>query len=144
MLARASVGEVKNGNVSKAQGAYLVVAMRVYPRFLPKLLTDEYLPSLSPQPELFQRYRELKKKSGDQNDSFERAGYQSLFGLAEEGMRELARLAKLSSQRDVYLICQCDRAERCHVDLMLLIAEKQFGARIAKLPFSYAEFRKRI
>lgn len=144
MLMRASVSEVKAGSVQRGAGVHLVVAMRVYPRFLPRALTDEVLKSLSPPPELFQRYRELKKRSGQQNESFEQAGYEQLFELGEEGQADLARLAARATTEDVHLICQCARSERCHVDLLLLLAEVKHGARIGALPFPYAEFRQRI
>lgn len=144
MLMRASVSEVRGGSVQRGAAAHLVVAMRVYPRFLPRALTDEVLKSLSPPPELFQRYRELKKRGGQQNESFEQAGYEQLFELGEEGQADLARLAARASSEDVYLVCQCARSERCHVDLLLLLAEAKHGTRIGALPFSYAEFRQRI
>ncbi|HEY8272659.1 MAG TPA: hypothetical protein VIG33_17325 [Pseudobdellovibrionaceae bacterium] len=38
------------------------------------------------------------------------------------------------------MICQCERNERCHVDLMLLIAKKNLGARIGELAYAYSEF----
>lgn len=142
-LDRASVAEVKLSNVSRADG-YLVVAMRVYPRFLPRDLTDEYTKSLAPEAGLFARYRALKKESGQQNQAFQAAGYEQTFGLTEEGTGDLARLAALSSRQNVFLICQCDRQEYCHVDLLLLLANHRFGARIGKLPYDYEVFRRRL
>lgn len=144
MLIRASVGQVKSGVVRRGPGRHLVVAMRVYPRFLPKALTDEYARALSPQPELFEKYRALKKQSGEQNEAFEQAGYETTFALSDEGVRDLARLAGRSSTEDVHLICQCAPSERCHVDLMLLLAEQKLGAAIGALPFAYDDFRTRI
>jgi uncharacterized protein YeaO (DUF488 family) len=143
LLDRASVAEVKSANVSRADG-HLVVAMRVYPRFLPRALTDEYARSLAPEATLFGRYRELKKQSGHQNEAFQSARYEQTFALSEEGMTDLARLTSLSVDRNVFLICQCARQEYCHVDLMLLIAECRFGASIGKLPYGYPEFRERL
>ncbi|MGK5085420.1 hypothetical protein WDW37_19200 [Bdellovibrionota bacterium FG-1] len=143
MLDRASIAEVKTEKVSKSHG-YLVVAMRLYPRFLPKILIDEYANSLSPDAALFGRYREFKKHSGHQNQAFQLAGYEQDFALSKEGMTHLARLASASDGQNVFLICQCDRSEFCHVDLMLLIAEKHFKARIGKLPYDYPDFRKRF
>jgi uncharacterized protein YeaO (DUF488 family) len=143
LLVRASVADVKAARVSKADG-YLVVAMRFYPRFLPKALTDEYAKSLAPEAALFGRYRDLKKLSGQQNQAFQSAGYEQSFALSEEGMEDLARLTSRSRDQKVFLICQCDRQEHCHVDLMLLIAELRFGASVGKLPYEYPAFRKRI
>ena len=142
-LDRASVAEVKASKISRTDG-YLVVAMRLYPRFLPRGLTDEYTKSLAPEAALFGRYRELKKQSGQQNLAFQAARYEQSFALSEEGMDDLARLAALSSSQSTFLICQCDRQEYCHVDLLLLMAERHFGAKIGKLPFAYEAFRERL
>ncbi len=140
MLKRASISEIKDQKITKADG-YLVVTMRMYPRFLSKSSIHDYRQSLAPQKELFERYRELKKETNDQNYSFEKAGYQKLFQLSPLGLRELAELAELSKKQDVYMICQCQRNERCHVDLMLLIAEREFNAKIDSLPFDYSVYR---
>ncbi|MGZ3774258.1 MAG: DUF488 family protein, N3 subclade [Pseudobdellovibrionaceae bacterium] len=143
MIKRASVSEIKDKKITKAMG-YLVVTMRMYPRFLQKSLIDDYCQSLSPQADLFARYREFKKETGDQNKSFELAHYQEEFALTETGMHDLEKLVEISKKQNVYMICQCDRHERCHVDLMLLIAQKKFGAKIGNLPFDYDRFISRI
>jgi uncharacterized protein YeaO (DUF488 family) len=143
LLDRASVAEVKASKISKADG-HLVVAMRVYPRFLPRGLTDEYTRSLAPDAALFGRYREIKRQCGLQNQAFQAAGYEQSFALSQEGMNDLARLASLSSRQNVFLICQCDRQEYCHVDLLLLMAECHFGASTGKLPHAYEAFRERL
>jgi uncharacterized protein YeaO (DUF488 family) len=139
MLLRASVSDIKNGTVTKEDG-YLVVTMRMYPRFLSKSLIDDFKQSLSPQKELFERYREIKKQIGNQNEAFELAHYQRKFALAPTGLQELRELAEVSKKQDVYMICQCERNERCHVDLMLLIAKKKFDGKIGELPYEYSEF----
>ncbi len=143
MLRRATVADVKSGRVTRKDG-HLVVSMRVYPRFLARELISEYMASLSPAADLFADYRELKKQSRDQNASFEGAQYQRRFELGEAALTELARLAERSRHEDVFLICQCDRSELCHVDLMLLIAEHRFGATIGELADTYDEFRQRL
>lgn len=143
MLRRASVSDIRKGNVTGSDG-HIVVAMRVYPRFLARSLVSEYLPSLAPAADLFARYRALKRASGDQNAAFEGAEYQRLFELDAKGLVELERLSRLSAEKDVYLVCQCDRSEFCHVDLMLLIASQRFGAEIGDLAGEYAAFRRRI
>ncbi len=143
MLNRTSISEVKAGVVSKVDG-HLVVAMRQYPRFLNKGLIDEYLQCLSPAPKLFSRYREFKKKLSDQNRAFEFAEYESDFELADEGLRRLEILSEICDQRNVFLICQCAGNEKCHVDLILLMASRLFGAQIGKLPFEYRVFIERM
>lgn len=139
MLLRASVSDIKNGTVTKEDG-YLVVTMRTYPRFLSKSLIEEYKQSLSPPKELFARYREIKKQISDQNEAFELAHYQRKFTLTPEGLQELQLLVERSINQNVYLICQCEKNERCHVDLLLLIAKRKMGALIGELPFEYSEF----
>ena len=114
--------------------------MQIYPRFLAKNLIDEYIRSLSPEKVLFSRYRELKNKIGNQNQAFELAGYEREFDLSESGIADLKRMVEISSTRDVYLICQCERDEHCHVDLMLLTAESKFGAKISKPNYDYPVF----
>lgn len=143
LLARASVGEVKSGEISRSDG-YLVVAMRLYPRFLSKDLTNEYSKTLAPAADLFERYREFKKRCGSQNQAFELADYEHEFALTDEGTKELERLSELSRRQSVYLVCQCERNEKCHVDLMLLIAKHRFGASITQLPYDYAEFELKL
>jgi uncharacterized protein YeaO (DUF488 family) len=143
MLRRASVSDVKCGAVSLKDG-HLAVTMRLYPRFLPRALISEYVPSLAPAADLFADYRERKKQSGDQNASFEGARYQERFELGETALEELARLSERATHEDVFLICQCDRRELCHVDLMLLLAEHRFEATIGELADSYDEFRARL
>lgn len=143
MLLRASVSDIKNGTVTKKNG-YLVVTMRMYPRFLAKSFIDDYQQSLSPQKELFDRYREFKKQSGDQNQAFELARYQQKFALTPEGLQHLRQLVELSKTQNVYMICQCERHERCHVDLMLLIAKKTLSAKIGELPYKYSEFAAKL
>ncbi|MBL7688649.1 MAG: DUF488 family protein [Bdellovibrionaceae bacterium] len=143
MLLRASISEIKNGRVTKRDG-HLVVTMRHYPRFLSKSLIDDYKPELAPEKELFARYREIKKTVGDQSEAFERAQYQNKFTLSEAGLTALNELTVLSREKAIYMICQCEKNERCHVDLMLLIAENKCGAAIGSVPFDYAEFRKRL
>lgn len=141
MLLRASISEIKSGRIKKQDG-HLVVTMRMYPRFLSKLLIDEYQKNLSPQKELFENYREYKKKIGDQSKAFELAQYQTRFVLTSEGLLALQNLVEISKNKNVYMICQCEKNERCHVDLMLLIAQNKFAAKIEKLHFEYSVFKE--
>lgn len=139
-LRRASISEIKSGEISKKDGL-LIVTMRMYPRFLSRTLVDDYRPLLSPQKDLFERYREIKNRIGDQNEAFELAQYQHEFTLSPEGLQVLRELAETSKHQDVYMICQCAKNERCHVDLMLLIAQKNWGPEIGDLPHVYSRFR---
>ncbi len=140
---RASVSDVKAGRVGGANGQHVVVAMRVYPRFLPRVLVDEYVPSLSPEPGLFAEYRALKQASGKQNEAFDEVDYEHRFAIGDEGLAHLARLPALPAKA-VVLVCQCAPTERCHVDLVLLLAAHHTGATLGPLPFDYARFRRRL
>lgn len=143
MLKRASIAQIKSGEISKTHG-HLVIAMRVYPRFLSKALINEYSKTLSPEPTLFARYRDYKKQGLAQNEAFEAAKYQDAFTLSHEGLEDLKRLTEISRTQNVYLICQCAEHERCHVDLMLLLAEKRFSASIEQPSEDYPDFRARL
>ena len=142
MLRQASVGELKKGEVSRERG-YIVLAMRRYPRGVSKTLRDEYVAALGPPAELLDELHALKK-SHSHNDAFAAARYEERFELTEPGIEALERLAELSRSRDVYLICQCKPDERCHRELLLLLAQARFRAQIAPLRFAYATYEARV
>jgi uncharacterized protein YeaO (DUF488 family) len=143
MLRRASVADLKHGNVSRADGL-VVVAMVHYPRFLQKELRDEYVRDLAPDPELFRQFKALDRGLGDHDAAFEQVDYEKRFWLSKDGRAQLSRLAALAKERDVILICQCQVDQRCHCDLVLLMARRLHGAKIEALPFPYDRFMTRL
>jgi uncharacterized protein YeaO (DUF488 family) len=141
MLKQACVADLKAGRVSRKDG-HIVLAMRRYPRGVSKTLRDEYLSCLGPDAALLDDLH-AKKQSMPHNEAFAAARYEERFDLSEQGRAELKRLAELSGGKDVYLICQCKPDERCHRELLMLIAQREFGARTAALRFEYPRFEKR-
>lgn len=144
MLLQASVEALKAGEVSRESG-HIVVAMRQYPRGLIKDARDEYARELSPEPGLFKEFLALKRKlKGDHNYAFHSAGYERKFNLMADAIEHLRRLAELSRAKDVYLICQCHEDQRCHRELLLMLARKWWQAKTEPLRFEYPVFEARI
>jgi len=144
MLQQAAVQELFDGYITRASG-HIVVAMRRHPRGLSKELRDEYLKDLAPAPDLFKDFLAAKRKlKGDHNYAFHTAGYERRFALTAEAIASLRRLAERSRTQDVFLICQCDERERCHRELLLLLARKWWDVETAPLRFEYPAFETRI
>jgi hypothetical protein len=146
MLRRASLQAVQSGSLLRRSGEnHLVVAMQVYPRFLPKNKIDEYQRSLAPERGLFSEYRELCVRHGKHETAFQLVNYEERFDLGVEGREQLQRLTKLAEEGcEVHLICRCSRDQHCHVDLVLLMAHHLFQAPIPDLPFAYERFQDRF
>jgi uncharacterized protein YeaO (DUF488 family) len=143
MLYQAWVAELKEKRITKSMG-HIAVCMRYYPRFLNRTLCHEYIRALAPSDELFTDFRAALERTGDQNQAFEEVEYEKRFELGEEGLAELARLCDLARTKDVYLVCQCAKNEKCHRHLLLLLAERLYGAQIDRIRFEYPDFRARL
>ncbi|HYG75755.1 MAG TPA: DUF488 family protein [Planctomycetota bacterium] len=143
MLAQAAVEDVKAGRLKSND--HIVIAMRHYPRGLKKPANSEYLQVLAPGDVLFKDFYKHKDDLGeDHNTAFEHCRYEKRFGLTSAGLAELQRLCELSKSKDVVLVCQCGPGERCHRELLLLLAQKWYGAKTAPLRFSYPFFEQRL
>lgn len=143
MLKQGSVADVKAGLIKRPHD-YVVVTMRYYPRFFKKELRDEFICVLAPVKELLKDFNDAQKRLKDHNGSFAEVDYENRFDLSKEGMDHLKRLAVLSKQTDVYLICICASKERCHREMLLLLAKERFRCKIDKVYHSYPDFEKRI
>jgi hypothetical protein len=143
MLMRASVKDVLNGHISREK-AYIVVTMRFYPRFFHRELRDEYLAVLAPERGLFTEFKAKERTMKSHNPAFAAVNYEERFWLNEDGMDELKRLSEKARDRDVFLICQCNPLQRCHVDLLLMIAAHFFQAICEKPRFDYPLFAERL
>jgi uncharacterized protein YeaO (DUF488 family) len=143
MLRRASTADLTTGRISRADG-YVVVVMRFYPRFLAKDRRDEYLRTLAPEATLFAEFKREDRRLGDHDGAFAAVDYEGRFWLAAAGRQDLARLVELASTRDVYLVCQCETEQRCHGDLLLLMAHSLFGAELPSMRQSYPVFCERL
>lgn len=143
MLKQARVEDISKNRITKLHG-HIVVVTHYYPRFLKRKLIDEYLKDLAPTRELLTEFKETEKSSGDHDEGFEKMNYESKFTLSEAGYQELSRLSTLSKDKDVYLVCHCTVGQRCHRELLLMIAKEKFGAVVSKIHQSYSVFAKRL
>lgn len=143
LLRQASVADLRSGSVTRRDG-HVAVVMRFYPRGLVRELRDEYLRSLSPEETLFREFKTRERATGDHGLAFAEVDYERRFGLGDEGLVELRRLAELSRERDVYLVCQCQVGQHCHRELLLLIARERFGAVTDPPTQRYPEFEARL
>ncbi len=60
------------------------------------------------------------------------------------GLSELSRLSSMATEKDVYLVCHCTVGQRCHRELLLMIAKEQFGASVGRVHQTYSTFAKRL
>lgn len=138
MIEQASVGQLRRGELTRRHG-HIAITMRYYPRGLRKELRDEYLGSLAPDKALFKDFKRWQPRGHDA--AFQKARYDERFWLGEEALAHLARLAALSRKKTVYLICQCEVGERCHREMLMLLARRRFRARIGKIHNAYPDTR---
>ena len=143
MLKQGSVGDIKSGRLSRSDG-YLVVAMRFYPRFLRKELRDEFIADLAPQKELLHDFNAAAKQLGNHNDSFAEVDYENRLELSPKAFSELKRLADLSKTKDVYILCVCKPGDRCHREILMLIANKLYGTKIDRVFHAYPDVMRRL
>jgi uncharacterized protein YeaO (DUF488 family) len=143
MLKQAAVSEVKDCSIPR-KGSHIVITMRFYPRFLKKELRDEFVCDLAPVKELLHDFNQAQKKLGDHNPSFAQVDYENRFDLSESGMEHLKRLSDLSKNKDVYLVCICGPGERCHREMLMLMAQHLYHCKIGKVFHSYPDFMKRV
>ena len=118
--------------------------MRFYPRFVPREQADSYIRALAPEATLFSEFKERQRKLANHNSAFYLVKYEERFALTPAGIQELKKLSELSKTQDVTLICQCQDFERCHTDLLLLMARKYFQAPIQGPIFDYPDFTRRL
>lgn len=142
MLAQASLHQIRSGEVSKATG-YIVVCMAFYPRGLNKNLIDEYRNNLAPDRQLFSEWKEFEQTNGHE-EAFRLSHYEERFKIGPDGMESLRRLVDLSKSKDIFLACQCNLGDRCHREMLMLIAAKRLSAKIGSIYKTYPVFEKRI
>lgn len=143
MLRQCSLDDITHGNITRDNG-HVVVCMHYYPRFLKKELRDEYLHKLAPSEGLLKEFNAMKAKLADHNAAFRVVKYEDKFRLDDDALNDLKRLSELAHTKDVYLVCQCGPSERCHRDLLLIMAAAQFGANSDKPRLPYPTFEKRL
>lgn len=143
MIRQATVEDISNRGINKLHG-HIVVVTRYYPRFLKKNLMHEYRSELAPTKELLKEFKLAEKECGDHDEGFIKVDYENKFELDESGLYSLKELSDLSAVKNVYLVCHCKNGQYCHRELLLLMAEELFGAKISKVSFPYTNFRKRL
>jgi uncharacterized protein YeaO (DUF488 family) len=141
MLRQGSIQDVRSGRLTRRE-AYLVAAMCYYPRGLRRVLLDEYRSDLAPDRELFREWKMVERRSGH-DEAFAHTRYEERFLLSAEAIAHLVELARLSREKDVVLLCQCGPGERCHREMLLLLAA-ELGARTAGVANEYPAWRRRI
>jgi hypothetical protein len=118
--------------------------MRRYPRFINRQLRDEYLSCLASDHQLFNDWLSSKRYTQDHNGAFSKVKFEDRFRLTPLALEELKRLSALSLKKDVYLVCQCPVGQRCHREMLLLLAHKLFHADVEPIRNAYPVFQKRL
>jgi uncharacterized protein YeaO (DUF488 family) len=144
MLKQASVSDLIMDRVSRGPKAFVVITMRRYPRFVNRAFRDEYTPEMSPEPTLHEDWLSAKRKHDDHDGAFKRTRYEKRFTISKLGFEHLKRFSEMSRTQDVYFICSCRVGQRCHREMVLLLAKKWFKARTDRITNQYPEFEKRI
>ncbi len=143
MLRQGSVSDLIMDRVNRDKG-YVVITMRRYPRFIRRELRDEYVSTMSPEPKLHEAWLAAKRRHHDHNAAFGRVRYEERFAVSEPGWGDLERLCKLARRKTVYLVCQCRVGDRCHREMLLLLARELFDTPTEHPLNDYPTFRKRI
>lgn len=144
MLKKGCVDDLKSGALSRSDGV-IVLPMCHYPRGMSKARVDEYVKALGPSKALLDDFHaERERLNGNHNAAFLACRYQDKFSLSDAGVVALERFAALSAERDVYFVCQCALDQRCHRELLLIMARKWWGAKTELRTFSYPDFERRL
>jgi uncharacterized protein YeaO (DUF488 family) len=141
MLRQASIAQIRSGEVNRARG-YVIAGMCYYPRGLRRLLLDEYRGDLAPDRELFREWKNVEKEEGH-DAAFERTRYEERFRLSGKALATLRELSLRSRDEEIFLACQCAVGERCHREMLLLLARDGLGAQIGEVFHEYPAWRKR-
>jgi uncharacterized protein YeaO (DUF488 family) len=142
MLQQVSIAEIRQGKVARKDG-YLVATMCYYPRGLRRALLDEYRSDLAPDRKLFAEWKAVEREAGHEA-AFVKSRYEKRFTLSPRAIEKLGELSLRAQREPVFLACQCALGERCHREMLMLLAREELGAPVGRLYHSYPTFRKRI
>jgi uncharacterized protein YeaO (DUF488 family) len=142
VLKQASVGQLRRGEITKKDG-YIAVVMCHYPRGLPTGARDAFHSELAPDRPLFAEWKEIEREQGHAR-AFIRTRYQHRFVLSGWGFHLLHELAERAKEEQVFLVCECAVGERCHREMLMLIAKTTFGAAVDKIFNNYPIWQKRL
>lgn len=143
MLKQATVEDISNNRITKRHGR-IIVTTRYYPRFLKKKFVDEYLPILAPTKELLAQFKDLEAELADHDRAFEEVEYEHLFTLDEGARDVLKTLSDLSREQDVYLVCHCKLGQRCHREIVMVLARALFDAPVGRVYHAYSVIEERV
>ncbi len=143
MLKQGALSQVKNEEFPRDK-SHIVIAMRFYPRFLRKELRDEFICELAPEKQLLHEFNAAQKSLHDHNSAFAHVDYNRRFQLSDRAIAHLERLSKMSEDCDVYLVCICQQGDRCHREILMLLAKEIFGCKIGKVYHDYPEFMEKV
>jgi hypothetical protein len=99
---------------------------------------------MSPEPKLHEDWLTAKRKYDDHDGAFARSHYDKRFTISEKGYELLKHFSEMSKKKDVYFICSCRVGQRCHREMVLLLAKKWFKAKTDQVTNRYPGFEKRI
>lgn len=142
MLKQASVDQIRAHALPRDK-TLLVITMRYYPRGIKKEWRDDFRHDLAPDRQLFKEWKKFEKQVGHDR-AFELSHYEERFSLSPSALQHLKQYADLSRTFDVFLICQCKVGERCHREMLMLMAQKKYNACIAPLFHDYPTFNSRL
>lgn len=142
MIKQATVEDVANKRITRLHGR-IVVVTHYYPRFLKSNLIHDYYKSLAPTRELLSEFKAAESRLGH-DEGFLAVDYENKFWLSDEGLRDLQKLAADAHDKTIYIVCHCRVGQRCHRELLMIMAEKRFGAPIGRLSFDWERFRMRV
>lgn len=142
MFKQATVEDVANKRITRLHGR-IVVTTHYYPRFLKSNLIHDYMKSLAPTRDLLTEFKEAEDRVGH-DEAFLAVDYENRFWLSDEGLTDLQALAIEALDKTIYLVCHCPVGQKCHRELLMVMAEKLFGAPIGRLSFDWKTFRSRV
>ncbi|MES3039001.1 MAG: DUF488 family protein [Bdellovibrionota bacterium] len=142
MIKQGSVKQIRTGEISRNDG-YIIITMCHYPRGLKKGLKDEYRADFAPTRELLKDFNESQLLVGHE-EAFLRSQYESRFVLKPGALEHLRTTSERAEKQDVYFICQCEMGERCHREILMLIAHEKFRAPIDKVFHEYPVVMERF
>jgi uncharacterized protein YeaO (DUF488 family) len=142
MIKQGSVAEIRRKELTTQDG-FIVIAMCFYPRGLRRELRNEYCGDLAPDRVLFREWKEYEREFGH-DEAFRRSDYENRFQVTHHAFLKLRELSFLAGKKDVYLICQCQVGERCHREMLMLMAEQILKASVDKIFHNYSDFYLRL
>jgi hypothetical protein len=99
---------------------------------------------MSPEQSLHANWLSAKRKYNDHDGAFARTQYEKRFTISEKGFEYLKKFSELSKKKHVYFVCSCRIGQRCHREMVLMLAKKWFKAKTDKITHCYPEFEARV